>query len=132
MSKVGVHRGGIEIVHLEQRLRVEACCVADVPSLGVRYYRYVRRHPTQRLKQRLHPADAKRLEERQVRLVGADQVAGGVDDLLDEGGHRRAPEESRIGIEADAEEALVAFARLDELLAEGHARVAHLLCLRII
>ena len=54
-----------------------------------------------------HPAHPEGLEEGEVRLVGADEVAGRVNDLLEKRGDVRMRHQLRVRVEADAKEAVV-------------------------
>ena len=118
MAAVGINSRGIELVNVEERSGVKTGGVSDVAALGVGDDRDVLGDRAQGLEHDLHAAHAERLEEGEVGLVGADEVAGGVDDFLEEGGDVGMGHELRVGVEADAEVAVVALRRGLEFLKE--------------
>ena len=58
--------------------------VANVSALGVGDDRDVLGNRAKRLEHGLHPAHSEGFKEGEVRLVGANEVARGVDDFLQE------------------------------------------------
>ena len=70
------------------------------------------------------PAGAEGLVEGEVRLVSADEVHRGPDDDAVELGNIGDGHARRVGVEADAEEASVAFGGGEEFFGEGgHGRL---------
>ncbi len=79
-AEIGADGRGVAPQPLEKRARVAGGGVADVAALGVENHGNLRRDQGARAFQRLQALAAQGLKKRQVRLVGADEIACGFDD----------------------------------------------------